>query len=970
MICVYPADASDFANNGLCVLTPSACAVTETLNGEWELNMAHPLDDRDKWTYLQVGNILRAPVPTAMTPRVRMVNQTTGWSVYTITTKSGKLNLRSGPGTNYKRLGQYAKGKEVVLIAKTSDSWYEVTAPDGKRGYMSTDYLTFARTEGSSTTATGQVVESRQLREQPFRIYRVVPTLKEVQVYARHIFYDLMDNMILSYKPDGSIGGSTVANAVLSKCESSHDFTMYTDLTGSADGIEFEHINPVEAMLGDDGIIKKYTAELARDWYDVYLVQRVGRDTDVEIRQGKNLLGISYDLDESGVVTRIVPTGEDKDGNVLYLPEKHIDSPNISAYPHVKWGHLAVSDAKESDDTSKDAVYRKLREAAQTELDNGCDLPTVSLDVDFLSVDDTVEYRDFGILHSVYLGDAVRVVVPKLGLTVALRMTQQAVIDIIIVQEVRIHIRFQYHGAEFPDQRLGICSLSDAQQNLAGCLLPDFKDVGALLVSFRLKPLVVLKYSFDLVGRKSKLIYPMLGIGAREDGIPKCSGDRPQPTQRLDIMLRHAPAQMVQNTLGQGIIRPLDVAGDIHVAAIFFQDDGVRNHAGIAFDLFLLGINPHNPLDILLTQAILWTFLFESSTGVNEENAFTRIRVFLVDEHQAGGNAGAIEQVRRKADDTLDVFRAQHGKPDGLFSVAAEQDSMRHDDASLTRGIQGFQHMQEPGIITILFRRNTKAIKTLEWICRGFQSVTPVLIGKRRIHNHKVEAAQLTEIICELRVGQGIALQNGTGSLLMEDEVHPGQAGCGVILAKNGHDGIAVFANRCFVCSPDEQAAAACGRIVDSPILIRRGGDITNADQARNDAGHLAGRIELALALTGFLRELHHEVFVGVADNVVTAGAVSTEINIRILEDANQTGHFIDQFFSGTQFLRIIEADIGQGSLEMVVFQELLQDLINPLANVRFPFCCDQRVKGCFLGYREHRIGLSLIPVRHIFVEE
>ena len=87
----------------------------------------------------------------------------------------------------------------------------------------------------------------------------------------------------------------------------------------------------------------KYHAELARDWYDVYLVKRVGRDTDVEIRQGKNLLGISYDLDESGVVTRIVPTGEDKDGHVLYLPEKHIDSPNIGAYPHVKWGHLAVS---------------------------------------------------------------------------------------------------------------------------------------------------------------------------------------------------------------------------------------------------------------------------------------------------------------------------------------------------------------------------------------------------------------------------------------------------------------------------------------------------------------------------------------------------------------------------------------------------------------------------------------------------
>lgn len=135
MICVFPSDATDFASNGLCVLTPTACSVTETLNGEWELSMTHPLDDRDKWTYLQVGCIIRAPVPAAMTPRVALVQQTSGWSVYTITTKSGKLNLRSGPGTSYRRLGQYAKGKEVVLISKTNDSWYEVTAPDGKRGY-------------------------------------------------------------------------------------------------------------------------------------------------------------------------------------------------------------------------------------------------------------------------------------------------------------------------------------------------------------------------------------------------------------------------------------------------------------------------------------------------------------------------------------------------------------------------------------------------------------------------------------------------------------------------------------------------------------------------------------------------------------------------------------------------------------------------------------------------------------------
>lgn len=424
MICVYPSDCTDFASNGMAVLTPSSCTVTETLNGEWELTMVHPLDDRGKWRYLQNGHLLRAPVPAATTPRVEMIQQTQGQDVYTISTQSGKLNLRSGPGTNYKRLGQYAKGKEVILIAKTNDNWYEVTAPDGKHGYMSADYLTFARTEGSTSVATGQVVDSGQLRDQPFRIYRVVPTLTAITVYARHIFYDLMDNMILSYTPAGTVGGATAAQAVLEQCASPHDFTMYSDLTGTADGISFEHINPVEAILGENGIISKYHAELARDWYDVYLVNRVGRDTDVQIRQGKNLLGISYDVDESGVVTRIVPTGEDADGNELYLPETYIDSDNISAYAHIKWGHLAVSDATEDEANSKASVYEKLRKATQDEFANGCDLPKVTLDVNFLNIDDTVEYADFGILHSIFLGDAVQVVVPTLGLTVSLRMTQ------------------------------------------------------------------------------------------------------------------------------------------------------------------------------------------------------------------------------------------------------------------------------------------------------------------------------------------------------------------------------------------------------------------------------------------------------------------------------------------------------------------------------------------------------------------
>ena len=414
-----------------------SCTVTETLNGEWELTLVHDIDERGKWTRLSEGCILRTPVPAAMTPSVDLVTQqyqtsTYDVQIYKITTKSGPLHLRSGSGTNYKILGKYKKGREVIVLNKTTSSWYEVTAPDGKHGYMASQYLTFQRTETQTVQTNvgfrNQVIEARQLRDQPFRIYRVVPELDKVTVYARHIFYDLLDNMLKSLKPSPSAVGASVVQSLSGACLSSHDFSLYSDLTSTAEDVEWENINPVEAMLGENGLVSKYGAELARDWYDVFLVRRVGNNTDVSIREKKNLTGISYDVDETDVVTRIMPTGEDADGNVLYLPELYIDSPNINAYTHPKWIHLSVSEAKEVTDgdepKSKTQCYAEMRKAAQAEFDAGCDLPTVTLKVDFINCSDAEEYKQYAALTDIFLGDSVRVIARRIGVEVSMRMTQ------------------------------------------------------------------------------------------------------------------------------------------------------------------------------------------------------------------------------------------------------------------------------------------------------------------------------------------------------------------------------------------------------------------------------------------------------------------------------------------------------------------------------------------------------------------
>ena len=302
MICVYPADCSDFSANGNGTLSPLSAEVTETLNGEYELTLVHPIDEAGKWQRLVEGCILRAPVPAAMTPRVHFsaLGDDSGAEVWRVNTdfsgaqtRKGTLRLRSGPGTKYKTLASYKHGSLVQVVTKTNSSWYEVTAPDGKHGYMSTIYLVFDHRESSASEAISSTVEERQLRDQPFRIYRVVPELDKITVYARHVFYDLLDNMIQSYKPSSAAVGASVVQTISSSCLSEHDFTFYSDLDSRAEDVEFVNINPVDALLGEGGVVEKYKGELTRDWWDVFLVKRVGQDSNVQIGQAKNLLGIS-----------------------------------------------------------------------------------------------------------------------------------------------------------------------------------------------------------------------------------------------------------------------------------------------------------------------------------------------------------------------------------------------------------------------------------------------------------------------------------------------------------------------------------------------------------------------------------------------------------------------------------------------------------------------------------------------------
>ena len=48
-ISVYKSDETDFSHNGIRILCPTECKITEVLNGEYSLTLTHPFDDLGNW---------------------------------------------------------------------------------------------------------------------------------------------------------------------------------------------------------------------------------------------------------------------------------------------------------------------------------------------------------------------------------------------------------------------------------------------------------------------------------------------------------------------------------------------------------------------------------------------------------------------------------------------------------------------------------------------------------------------------------------------------------------------------------------------------------------------------------------------------------------------------------------------------------------------------------------------------------
>ncbi len=238
--------------------------------------------------------------------------------------------------------------------------------------------------------------------KQPFRIYHVKPDMEGIKANARHIFYDLLDNLCLSVNVSGT------PQAVLSAIEAAFvyatPFTFSTEMSGTG-AVVLSKANPVTALLdsSDDGssFIKAFGGEILRNGFNVTMKTSVGQDRGVAIRYGKNLVGLEVTEDISDVATRIYAYGKE----CVAMSGLYRDSPYIDSYANPKIYVFEDSSLTASE----------LPAAVQELFDGGCDLPKVNIKADFQMLSKTEEYKEYAVLEEVQLGDVVTVSNIKMG---------------------------------------------------------------------------------------------------------------------------------------------------------------------------------------------------------------------------------------------------------------------------------------------------------------------------------------------------------------------------------------------------------------------------------------------------------------------------------------------------------------------------------------------------------------------------
>ena len=241
---------------------------------------------------------------------------------------------------------------------------------------------------------------------QPFDIYYYSRPINGVVTFkACHISYRQRE-MVVAAK---NVNSLAIAFIMLRTATPSNPFSYTTDMNkdtrlGAADGTP----RTVREMLGgvQGSILDTYGGEYEWDKWQVKLWKSRGEVRDFTIRYGVNMMDYTDEMDYSNSYTSVVPFWS-KDGSLIVGNE--VESGAVGYNGRDVCVPLDLTDKYENMPTEADLEAGALSYLQSTQPS----LPTRTISVDFVRLQDSDEYHQFANLQKCRLCDSIKVVFPR-----------------------------------------------------------------------------------------------------------------------------------------------------------------------------------------------------------------------------------------------------------------------------------------------------------------------------------------------------------------------------------------------------------------------------------------------------------------------------------------------------------------------------------------------------------------------------
>ncbi len=281
----------------------------------------------------------------------------------------------------------------------------------------------------------GAVISAPSFNED--QLFRVKETDKDdsgVTATAEPIFMDARDDCFLvDVRPTDKTGQQAldIMTAPNSK------YTGSSNITKIATAY-YQFKNLIEAINGNDdnSFVKRWGGEIYFNNYQIIINNQVGGDYGVSVLYGKNASknGVSETIDTSDIITRIYPKAYN---GYTMTNNGYVDSPLINTYPVIKARTITFDNVKMREDANEDdeengiiicdtqeELDDALEEQCQAEYEAGADKPKVTISVDMVLVENTVNYAEYKGLETVSLGDTVHCEYYRLGIVTDARVRE------------------------------------------------------------------------------------------------------------------------------------------------------------------------------------------------------------------------------------------------------------------------------------------------------------------------------------------------------------------------------------------------------------------------------------------------------------------------------------------------------------------------------------------------------------------